>query len=159
MTYWFKPIGTKEVHLPEDNYKSYRYEVHFQKDQRPAGIHIGDVLILYAVGHKCLIGYCEVISRVFESSSTEQSKENWRVRFPFGVFAENKSVGFSENWKLASLSPQGLGKTYHELTSLPLTRPGREHLGAVEWGKSYFALADDFALHLITELNKSISSK
>lgn len=159
MTFWLKPIGTHEVHLPEDDYKAYRYEVHFQKEQRPSGVRVGDVLILYAVGHKCLIGYCEVISRVFESPDTEQEQETWRVRFPFGVYAESKSKTFSENWKGFSLSPQALGKTYHELTGLPLTRPGKETLGAIEWGKSYFALADDFARHLIAEMDKAVNQK
>lgn len=159
MTYWFKPIGTQENNALESSNQGYRYEVHFQKEQRPSGIQIGDILILYAVGHKCLISYCEVISRVFESPQAEQAQENWRVRFPYGVYAESRSPAFSENWKGASLSPQALGKAYHEATGLPLTRPGREHLNAIEWGKSYFALSDDFAQYLIKEMNQAISPK
>lgn len=74
MTKWLKPIGSTKVSLPEIAYKHYRYEVHFSKAGRPSGVHIGDTLLLYAVGHKCLIGYCKVISRVFESPEAEQMR-------------------------------------------------------------------------------------
>ncbi len=159
MTYGLKPIGTQEENAHIDANQGYRYEVHFQKDKRPASVKVGDILILYAVGHKCLMGYCEVISRVFESAPAEQMAEPWRERFPYGVYAENRSKSFSENWHDLRLSPQHLGKAFHESTGLPLTRPGTEHLGAIEWGKSYFALADDFARHLIETMDMTSNLK
>lgn len=159
MTYWLKPIGTTELPLPEAAYKQYRYEIHFSKARRPSGVHVGDILLLYAVGHKCLVSYCEVISRMFESPQSEQEAEPWRMRFPYGVYAENKSKAFSENWEKILFKPQIIGDAYHSSTGLPLTRPGNEELGAIEWGHSYFALADDFARYLIAEMDKIATLK
>ena len=159
MTIWLKPIGTQEHPVSEDSCKSFRYEAHFQKEKRPSGVKEGDILIIYAVHHKWLVGYGEVISRIFESSKEEQAEEPWRVRFPYGVYAENKSTAFSSNWFGHKLDLFALGKEYYEATEQPLTRPGAENLNAIEWGHSHIALAEGFARFLLKKMDDSIINK
>lgn len=69
-TNWLKPIGTVEHPCPDVPYDDRGY-VEF-RGKKPRQIHIGDRMVLYAVGgRKCVFALVEVTSEVEDSGQEE----------------------------------------------------------------------------------------
>ncbi len=63
--YWLKSIGTSKHWIEKHLFAGFEEEIHFPYE--PKSIQEGDWLLLYAVGHKRVIGLFEVTSTVKQS--------------------------------------------------------------------------------------------
>ena len=115
-TAWLKVIGESEH--PRERYNE--AFVGFPKRQRPRGIHVGDHMVLYAVGgSKSVFALAEVTSEVYERSEYPQWPHSVNIHY------------------LANL-PVSDGVHINHIST-----PKRDLLRAVKARKSYLKLTPD----------------
>src|ERR1700752_3784900 len=153
--FWLKPIGVSDDPVTEDRlFNIIEDQLHFSK-QRPNGVQPNDILIAYGVGITKMLSVYKVTSYPIHVTQEEIEEEgdDWLIRWPWYVEAENLTPNFGATWAKHNLYKNSLLEEY--LTSYPneaITAVGGQTLGALNFGKDKLKLAPGFAKFIINKI-------
>jgi HKD family nuclease len=154
VTVWIKPSGVAEdpVRAGDTRYAKSKVRLRFSV-RRPSGVHVGDLMVVYGVGAKQLMGLFEIISHPVHATPEELVADATQARWPWRVIARNLTPVYSATWWEYNLHLTALMAEYQSLyPAAPLTLSGGQTLGALNYGADKVRLASGFAAFLIEKV-------
>jgi hypothetical protein len=118
---WLKPSGWSEdpVRAGDAHYAEPEVELDFSR-KKPSGVRNNDLVIVYGVGDRRLMGLFEVTGPPTMSSDKELGEIHWKPRWPWHVPAKNLALAYSKAWSTFNLH---LGQLRDEYTPpIPVVR-------------------------------------
>lgn len=151
---WLKPSGwSRDPVRPGDNhYAQPQVELDFSR-KRPSGVRIGDLVIVYGVGDRRLMGLFEVTGPPVMASDEEKAAIQWKPRWPWHIPARNVALAYSKAWSTFDLHVGTLRDEYRMTRpNSAVTYAGNPGLGTLNRGNDKVRLHPDFARFLVDRL-------
>lgn len=152
ITVWLKPVGdTKQPIEETDDYWSTEHRLHFGK--RPTGVKIGDLVIVYAVGHKKIVGLYEIVGDI--ERLTPQELADWPrgSRWPWARAGNPLTPEFSRYWPEENLFLRDLVANFKATAPDKAEAEKVDHLsGALQRKNDKIRLLPGFAAFAIAEI-------
>ncbi len=148
---WLKPSGwSKDPVRPGDNHLAQpEVELDFSR-KRPSGVQIGDLVIVYGVGDRRLMGLFEVTGPPVMASDEEKAAIQWKPRWPWHIPARNLALAYSQAWSSFNLHVGILRDEYRmAYPNSAVTYAGNPGLGTLNRGNDKVRLHPDFARFLL----------
>ncbi len=142
--YWLKPVGVIANPIPLDKqYNSLTEKLHFARP--PRKVKLGDILIVYAVGHKNVVSIYRVKS---ESYKVLKTKERW----PYYVEGENLTPYYGEQWQKYNITISELLKDVDG--KFNATPSGKNSYGSLMRGADKLQITPEYANYIIRKIVK-----
>ena len=151
-TYWLKPYGTIDQHVPA-SMKFNNDEEEITLAQGVGAIKEGDVLLVYAVGGRQIISIFEATSKYGKKTSFADKRDE---RWPFYVMCKNLTPEFGARWFDANVTLDKLVTSYLQLHRTKEIRPGFQNLAVMRWRRDRLRLDNDFGEYVMREVIKCV---
>jgi hypothetical protein len=151
---WLKPSGWSKdpVRAGDAHYAQPEVELDFSR-KKPSGVRNNDLVIVYGVGDRRLMGLFEVTGPPMMSSEKELGEIHWKPRWPWHVPAKNLALAYSKEWSTFNLYVGQLRDEYQSADPhRPLTYVGGYSLGALNRGNDKIRLHPEFARFMLGRL-------
>jgi len=113
VTYWLKPVGTRE--FPIENGRTFNNETHlnFANKKNKPKVKVNDILLVYGVGTGKIVSIYRVIKPPVLADEEIQYKQTGRSgRWPWYVIGENITATYGTNWWMFDLRLKKLEKEF-----------------------------------------------
>jgi hypothetical protein len=151
---WLKPSGWSKdpVRAGDYHYGEPEVELDFSR-KRPSGVRPTDLVIVYGVGDRRVMGVFEVTGPPVMASDDELEDIEWKTRWPWHIPARNLALAYSKAWSVFDLRVGALRDEYQTADRRrPLTYVGGSSLGGLNRGNDKIRLDPDFARFILKKL-------
>lgn len=143
---FIKPIGVSGNPIYKGDFSKKENSYMYFSKRRPSSVCVGNILIVYAVGGRKIIG-------VYKVTSEPMWDEDGDPRWPWYVESENLTPKLSNcKWAEADLRVTGIANHYAETYNKPVTHNGGKNLGALNYGSDKIRLDDEYGQYLLNKV-------
>lgn len=141
---FIKPYGVSEKPIYDGDFSRDK-KMYFSK-RRPKAVRVGDILVVYAVGGRRIIGVYEVMSRPIKEIGGMK-------RWPWYVEAKCLTPNLSNHkWRYVCPSVTQIAYDYVARFDKSITHVGTKTLGALNFGSDKIWLDDNYGCYLLGKL-------
>lgn len=149
--FWVKPVGDP-AEKPDERKAFSDEAVDIQFAREPAGVHVGDVFIVYRIGVSKILYLAECRSKPRLASDKEIRREPWRAHWRWTVAARNLTPEYGSAWSDHNLRPFSLAKQFNSLYP-----DEQQSLGAINFGSDKLQVARPFAHFVIRRMLEQVA--
>lgn len=147
--FWIKPIGDPSRSPDEEKQIFDDSKVQIDFSERPSGISLGDILIVYRIEISKILFVAEAVSSPHQATSDEIKKHPWKERWSWSIESRNLTPNFGARWSDYSLKPFSLVEEFNDLNPQE-----KVSLNGLKRGKDKLRISEDFGKFLIKEIQQ-----
>ena len=153
--FFFKPWGTRDDPVRKEDRQSFANlveDLDFPKG-KPSDVNVGDIVICFGTGSRCVVSVYQALSFPEERSKEEQERDPHAKRWPWLLHGQNYTPRFGGQWWEHDVSIDELVLEFVELYGdVPVTAAGGSSLGALQFGAGRLRLSKEFGVFVATKI-------